>query len=74
MDNAMWNGTRTLEVLHRGWHIEGQAQRPDHRMVAHTAFLTVGRFLGKAALADAPAAPAVVEASADSGDTAPDES
>ncbi|MFZ9482562.1 MAG: tRNA (adenine-N1)-methyltransferase [Ilumatobacteraceae bacterium] len=77
MDNAMWNGTRTLEVLHRGWHIEGQAQRPDHRMVAHTAFLTVGRFLGKAALADAPTAPAaeaVVEAGAESGDPAPDES
>jgi tRNA (adenine57-N1/adenine58-N1)-methyltransferase len=41
-----WNGTRTLEVLHRGWHIEGQAVRPDHRMVAHTGFLTVTRFLG----------------------------
>jgi tRNA (adenine57-N1/adenine58-N1)-methyltransferase len=41
-----WSGTRTLEVLHRGWHIEGQAVRPDHRMVAHTAFLTTSRFLG----------------------------
>ena len=41
-----WNGMRTIEVLHRGWHIEGQAVRPDHRMVAHTAFLTVARFLG----------------------------
>jgi tRNA (adenine57-N1/adenine58-N1)-methyltransferase len=47
MANKMWNGVRTLEVLHRGWYIEGQAVRPDHRMVAHTAFLTVGRFLGK---------------------------
>ncbi len=46
MASKAWNGTRTLEVLHRGWHIEGQAVRPDHRMVAHTAFLTVGRFLG----------------------------
>lgn len=36
---------RTLEVLHRGWHIEGQAVRPDHRMVAHTAFLTRARLL-----------------------------
>ena len=41
-----WNGARTLEVLHRGWHIEGQSVRPDHRMVAHTAFLTTARFLG----------------------------
>jgi tRNA (adenine57-N1/adenine58-N1)-methyltransferase len=46
MANRAWSGTRTLEVLHRGWHIEGQAVRPDHRMVAHTGFLTTGRFLG----------------------------
>ena len=41
-----WNGTRSLEVLHRGWYVEGTAVRPDHRMVAHTGFLTVARFLG----------------------------
>ena len=41
-----WSGARTLEVLHRGWHIEGQAVRPDHRMVAHTGFLTSARLLG----------------------------
>ena len=41
-----WIDTRTIEVLHRGWHIDGQAVRPDHRMVAHTGFLSVGRFLG----------------------------
>ncbi|MFZ9627749.1 MAG: tRNA (adenine-N1)-methyltransferase [Ilumatobacteraceae bacterium] len=46
MANRRWHGTRTIEVLHRGWHIEGQAVRPDHRMVAHTGFLTTGRFLG----------------------------
>jgi tRNA (adenine57-N1/adenine58-N1)-methyltransferase len=33
----------TLEVLHRGWYVEGQAVRPDHRMVAHTGFLTHAR-------------------------------
>lgn len=42
-----WVDQRTLEVLHRTWHIEGMAVRPDHRMVAHTAFLTVARFIGK---------------------------
>lgn len=42
-----WIDGRTIEVLHRGWHVDGQAVRPDHRMVAHTAFLTVARFLGK---------------------------
>ena len=40
----------TMEVLHRGWHIEGMSVRPDHRMVAHTGFLTQARLLG----ADAP--------------------
>ena len=38
--------TQTIEILQRSWHIEGQAARPDHRMVAHTGFLTSGRFLG----------------------------
>ncbi len=42
-----WIDSRTVEVLHRGWHIDGQAVRPDHRMVAHTGFLTAARFLGK---------------------------
>ncbi|HKE76959.1 MAG TPA: tRNA (adenine-N1)-methyltransferase, partial [Acidimicrobiales bacterium] len=36
----------TIEVLNRGWHIEGQSVRPDHRMVAHTGFLTSARLLG----------------------------
>lgn len=33
----------TLEVMNRGWYIEGMAVRPDHRMVGHTGFLTVAR-------------------------------
>lgn len=41
-----WIDARTIEVLHRGWHIEGQAVRPDHRMVAHTGFLSLARYLG----------------------------
>jgi tRNA (adenine57-N1/adenine58-N1)-methyltransferase catalytic subunit len=35
----------TMEVLQRTWHIEGQAVRPDHRMVAHTGFLTHARLV-----------------------------
>ena len=38
----------TLEVLQRGWHVDGQSVRPDHRMVAHTGFLTVARLLAAA--------------------------
>jgi tRNA (adenine57-N1/adenine58-N1)-methyltransferase len=36
-------GVETFETLLRGWHIEGPSVRPDHRMVAHTAFITVAR-------------------------------
>ena len=36
----------TVEFLRRTWHVEGQAVRPDHRMVAHTGFLTSARLLG----------------------------
>jgi tRNA (adenine57-N1/adenine58-N1)-methyltransferase len=36
-------GAETVEVLHRGWYVEGQAVRPDHRMVAHTGFLSHAR-------------------------------
>jgi tRNA (adenine57-N1/adenine58-N1)-methyltransferase catalytic subunit len=37
--------TDTVEVLQRGWHIDGPSVRPDHRMVAHTGFLTHTRLL-----------------------------
>jgi tRNA (adenine57-N1/adenine58-N1)-methyltransferase len=37
----------TVEILQRSWHIEGQSVRPDHRMVAHTGFLTSARLLGR---------------------------
>ena len=35
----------TIEVLQRGWNIDGMSVRPDHRMVAHTGFLTHARLL-----------------------------
>lgn len=35
----------TMEVMQRGWYVEGAAVRPDHRMVAHTGFLTSARRL-----------------------------
>jgi tRNA (adenine57-N1/adenine58-N1)-methyltransferase len=36
---------QSLEVMQRGWHVDGQSVRPDHRMVAHTGFLTAARLL-----------------------------
>ena len=41
----------TCEVLQRSWHVEGQSVRPDHRMVAHTGFLTAARRAADPALA-----------------------
>ncbi len=46
LDESNFGMASTFETLLRGWHIEGQAVRPDHRMVAHTGFLTVARLLG----------------------------
>jgi tRNA (adenine57-N1/adenine58-N1)-methyltransferase catalytic subunit len=36
---------QTLEGLVRTWNVDGQSVRPDHRMVAHTGFIIVGRKL-----------------------------
>jgi tRNA (adenine57-N1/adenine58-N1)-methyltransferase len=35
----------TSETLMRFWHIKGMSVRPQHRMVAHTGFLTTARRL-----------------------------
>jgi len=39
----------TMETLMRFWHIEGMSVRPEHRMVAHTGFITVARRLAEKA-------------------------
>jgi len=38
-----------VETLVRGWHVEGLAVRPDHRMVGHTGFLITARRLAPGA-------------------------
>ncbi|MBN9158626.1 MULTISPECIES: tRNA (adenine-N1)-methyltransferase [unclassified Microbacterium] len=38
------------ETMVRGWHVEGLAVRPDHRMVAHTGFLITARRLAPGAI------------------------
>ncbi|HEX2119161.1 MAG TPA: tRNA (adenine-N1)-methyltransferase [Acidimicrobiales bacterium] len=43
LDAAPFVLPETIEVLQRSWHVEGQSVRPDHRMVAHTGFLTAAR-------------------------------
>ena len=45
LDDGPWAMIETIEVMQRSWHVEGHAVRPDHRMVAHTGFLTHARLL-----------------------------
>jgi tRNA (adenine57-N1/adenine58-N1)-methyltransferase catalytic subunit len=33
------------ETLVRGWHLDGLAVRPEHRMIGHTGFLVTARRL-----------------------------
>ncbi|MCY4037667.1 MAG: tRNA (adenine-N1)-methyltransferase [bacterium] len=44
-DSGPWASASTVEILHRGWHIKGDAVRPEHRMVGHTGFVTTARRL-----------------------------
>lgn len=45
LERGPWALAATTEVLQRSWHIAGEAVRPDHRMIAHTGFLTHARRL-----------------------------
>ena len=45
IEDGRWGTTETVEALIRPWHVAGLAVRPNHRMVAHTAFLTTARRL-----------------------------
>ena len=38
------------ESLTRGWHVDGLAVRPGHRMIAHTGFLVTARRLAEGAI------------------------
>ena len=45
LDRSGFGMCSTQEVLVRTWKVDGDAVRPDHRMVAHTGFLTAARLL-----------------------------
>ncbi|MGH9213319.1 MAG: tRNA (adenine-N1)-methyltransferase, partial [Acidimicrobiales bacterium] len=45
LDDSGFGLAETIEVLNRGWHVDPPSLRPDHRMVAHTGFLTSARLL-----------------------------
>jgi tRNA (adenine57-N1/adenine58-N1)-methyltransferase catalytic subunit len=40
---AVFAMVETFETLLRTWSVQGRSVRPDHRMVAHSGFLTVAR-------------------------------
>lgn len=44
-DSGRFTEPEAWESMVRGWHLEGLAVRPNHRMVAHTGFLLVTRKL-----------------------------
>jgi len=45
LDRGPFGMAETSELMRRTWHVEDRAVRPDHRMVAHTGFLTTARLL-----------------------------
>lgn len=50
-DEQAFTEPLATETLVRGWHVEGLAVRPDHRMVAHTGFLVTARRLADGSVA-----------------------
>ncbi len=40
-----------VEVMQRGWHVQGLAVRPEHRMIGHTGFLVTARRLAPGVVA-----------------------
>jgi tRNA (adenine57-N1/adenine58-N1)-methyltransferase len=45
LSRGPWGLAESAELLRRSWHVESRSVRPDHRMVAHTGFLTTARRL-----------------------------
>ena len=47
---GLFTEPEATETMVRGWHVQGLAVRPDHRMVAHTGFLLTARRLAPGAV------------------------
>ncbi len=43
--SGLFTEPQSNETMVRGWHVEGLAVRPDHRMIGHTGFLITARRL-----------------------------
>lgn len=44
-DSGRFTEPEAHETLIRGWHVEGLAVRPEHRMIGHTGFVATARLL-----------------------------
>ena len=44
-ETGQFSHPQSSETIVRGWHVEGLAVRPEHRMIGHTAFLVTARKL-----------------------------
>ena len=69
---AVFGMIETFETLLRTWSIQGRSVRPDHRMVAHSGFLTVARRVEPGFWTLEPTGRPVVD-DADGGDLGKDE-
>lgn len=49
--HGAFNEPAAWETLTRGWHADGLAVRPEHRMVGHTGFLVMARRLAEGTVA-----------------------
>ena len=41
--DTRWRLVQTVELWERPWHVTDKSVRPEHRMVAHTGFITTAR-------------------------------
>ena len=55
-EQQCWTEPQAWETLIRPWHVVGLAVRPEHRMIAHTAFLLTTRRLADGVTSPAAAA------------------
>lgn len=52
---GLYTQPESSETMIRGWHVEGLAVRPEHRMIGHTGFLLTARRLAPGAVLAPPA-------------------
>jgi tRNA (adenine57-N1/adenine58-N1)-methyltransferase len=53
-EQQCWTEPQAWETLMRPWHVVGLAVRPEHRMVAHTAFVLTARRLAEGVVTPRP--------------------